>query len=194
VRSSNPTSSATLIWVGNLIGHQSSPLCLTVMVISPKKVLAGKGTTSEKNNERSGSVVGETSRYLLWGVDLQGHGTTDSTRQKQKRKRQIEDEEEELNKSEEDSEGIDSDTLDVPRKKSVQAKSRERKKSSTVTNKRKRNLKDIEVELEEGEELVGVVVQAPETGLVPAGQISQNTLDFLTQLQDSKRNNRAWYV
>jgi hypothetical protein len=49
-----------------------------------------------------------------------------------------------------------------------------------------------EVELEEGQEVVGVVVKAPKTGLVPPGEISQNTFNFLGKLNDPKCNNRAW--
>ncbi|CAE6363437.1 unnamed protein product [Rhizoctonia solani] len=41
--------------------------------------------------------------------------------------------------------------------------------------------------------VVGRVVQAPETGRVPAGQISQNTFDFLLNLQDPQKNDREWF-
>ncbi|EGN93359.1 hypothetical protein SERLA73DRAFT_64115 [Serpula lacrymans var. lacrymans S7.3] len=44
--------------------------------------------------------------------------------------------------------------------------------------------------LKDGQEIVGVVVRAPKSGWVPEGQISQNTLDFLTQLKDPVCNDR----
>ena len=72
-------------------------------------------------------------------------------------------------------------------------------------------------DLEDGQEVVGTVVEAPKTGrgifihnmtfrekqaltslvgllrIVPPGQISQNTLNFLKQLQDPECNDRTWY-
>jgi hypothetical protein len=53
---------------------------------------------------------------------------------------------------------------------------------------------EFEAELKEGQEVVGVVVQAPKTGRVPPGQISQNTLDFLTKLKDPACNDRQWFA
>ncbi|KAM5546152.1 hypothetical protein V8D89_000278 [Ganoderma adspersum] len=50
-----------------------------------------------------------------------------------------------------------------------------------------------ELELEEGQEIVGVVVQAPKTGRVPPGQISKNTLDFLSELKKPECNDREWF-
>ncbi|KAF5325250.1 hypothetical protein D9619_010124 [Psilocybe cf. subviscida] len=50
-----------------------------------------------------------------------------------------------------------------------------------------------EQDLKEGQEVVGVVVQAPKTGHVPPGQISQNTLNFLTKLKDPACNDRDWF-
>ncbi|KAL0945756.1 hypothetical protein HGRIS_012045 [Hohenbuehelia grisea] len=47
--------------------------------------------------------------------------------------------------------------------------------------------------LEEGQELVGVIVQAPTSGRVPPGRISQNTLDFLAKLKDPECNDRHWF-
>jgi len=49
-----------------------------------------------------------------------------------------------------------------------------------------------ELELEEGQEVAGIVVQAPKTGHVPPGQISANTFEFLGKLKDSKCNDRTW--
>ncbi|KAF9038332.1 hypothetical protein BDZ89DRAFT_945714 [Hymenopellis radicata] len=50
------------------------------------------------------------------------------------------------------------------------------------------------VDLKAGQKVVGVVIEAPKSGQVPAGQISKNTLDFLQKLQDPKCNDREWYV
>ncbi|KAF9445660.1 hypothetical protein P691DRAFT_709932 [Macrolepiota fuliginosa MF-IS2] len=94
---------------------------------------------------------------------------------------------------------LDSDALDESddhRKK----KKKKRKMGSTSTSKRakprskKQDSEDEdEVELEDGQEVVGRVVTAPTTGLVPHGQISQNTLDFLTKLKDPACNDRQWF-
>ncbi|KZO94731.1 hypothetical protein CALVIDRAFT_484012 [Calocera viscosa TUFC12733] len=45
----------------------------------------------------------------------------------------------------------------------------------------------------DGPEVVGEVVEAPKTGRVPPGMISQNTLDFLGHMQDPKCNDRDWF-
>ncbi|KAJ1301227.1 hypothetical protein OPQ81_003636 [Rhizoctonia solani] len=46
---------------------------------------------------------------------------------------------------------------------------------------------------ESGPIVVGKVVQAPQTGRVPPGQISQNTFDFLLNLRDPEKNDREWF-
>ncbi|KAG6372331.1 hypothetical protein JVT61DRAFT_7771 [Boletus reticuloceps] len=53
---------------------------------------------------------------------------------------------------------------------------------------------DSDVELKEGQEVVGKVVEAPTTGWAPQGQISQRMLDFLMHLQDPACNDRVWVV
>ncbi|KXN85780.1 hypothetical protein AN958_10845 [Leucoagaricus sp. SymC.cos] len=50
-----------------------------------------------------------------------------------------------------------------------------------------------DIELDEGQEVVGKVVKAPTTGLVPPGQISRNTLNFLNKLKDPECNDRQWF-
>ncbi|RXW21897.1 hypothetical protein EST38_g3980 [Candolleomyces aberdarensis] len=50
-----------------------------------------------------------------------------------------------------------------------------------------------DVELKEGQEVVGTVVKAPTTGLVPPGRISQNTMNFLNHLKDPACNDREWF-
>lgn len=87
----------------------------------------------------------------------------------------------------------DSDNLDDD----SPASGHKRRTSTKIRSPRKkRKVLDVEdeYELEEGQELVGVVVQAPKTGLVPPGQISSNTFEFLTKLKDVKCNNRTWWV
>lgn len=105
----------------------------------------------------------------------------------------------------------DSDALDVSDDQSQNNKKR-RRASSKKRSPRKKQKADSDDgdELEHGQEVVGVVVQAPKTGQgrwqhqrllsiitslkVPPGQISQNTLDFLNHLKDPKCNDRVWYV
>ncbi|KAF5373460.1 hypothetical protein D9615_009437 [Tricholomella constricta] len=99
------------------------------------------------------------------------------------------------------------------RKKPSKAKAREQEHEGS----------EQEQELEDGQEIVGAIVQAPTTGqgtcvrlppslpkpnhasfsfltpytvfaAVPHGQISQNTLNFLTKLHDPKCNDREWYA
>ncbi|KAJ3966317.1 hypothetical protein EV361DRAFT_580053 [Lentinula raphanica] len=52
---------------------------------------------------------------------------------------------------------------------------------------------DSELDLREGQEIVGAVVQAPKTGRVPPGQISKNTFDFLEKLTHPECNDREWF-
>ncbi|WWC92166.1 uncharacterized protein L201_007120 [Kwoniella dendrophila CBS 6074] len=52
---------------------------------------------------------------------------------------------------------------------------------------------DEEIELEEGQEIAGRIYPAPKTGKVPPGMISQNTLNFLKNLQIPERNDREWF-
>ncbi|KAJ3480469.1 hypothetical protein NLI96_g8327 [Meripilus lineatus] len=70
-------------------------------------------------------------------------------------------------------------------------------RKSAVKKKRKVSGEDSdgpeEIELEDGQEIVGVVVQAPKTGRVPPGQISRNTFDFLSELKVPEHNDREWF-
>ncbi|KAF8480270.1 hypothetical protein DFH94DRAFT_830903 [Russula ochroleuca] len=73
-----------------------------------------------------------------------------------------------------------------------------RAKGSSPRKRRKNavNYEDEEGEdydLKEGQQVVGRVVQAPTTGRVPPGQISQNSLDFLLQLANPECNDREWF-
>ncbi|KAJ8095062.1 hypothetical protein PM082_010280 [Marasmius tenuissimus] len=99
----------------------------------------------------------------------------------------------------------DDDDEDTPTKKRTSTK---RKRASTSESpakkppsrkKRRRVAKDEtedeyeDLDLKEGQEVVGQVVQAPKTGRVSAGQISKNTMDFLTKLADPACNDREWF-
>ncbi|KAJ6588537.1 hypothetical protein B0H19DRAFT_1301515 [Mycena capillaripes] len=91
-----------------------------------------------------------------------------------------------------------SDALDDSDDESNNQKKRKRnaeikKKIRSPKKQKTSDTDDEEFDLQDGQELVGVVVKAPKTGLVPAGQISKNTFDFLTQLKDPKCNDREWF-
>jgi len=75
----------------------------------------------------------------------------------------------------------------VKAQRPVSPKKRPRKKRKVVDA-----ASQSELELEEGQEVAGIVVQAPKTGHVPPGQISANTFEFLGKLKDSKCNDRTW--
>ena len=91
-----------------------------------------------------------------------------------------------------DSDDLDEDSDHVQNKKRKQA-SPKKKQSPRKKARRKDEHEEYE-ELNEGQEIVGVVVQAPQTGQVPPGQISQNTLDFLTNMKNPACNDREWYL
>ena len=90
----------------------------------------------------------------------------------------------------------DSDDLDeVSDDQSKKRKYASPKKNRSPRKKaRKTDKNDEYEELAEGQEIVGVVVQAPKTGQVSPGLISQNTLDFLTNLKNPACNDREWYL
>ncbi|KAG6853128.1 hypothetical protein C0991_006650 [Blastosporella zonata] len=106
-----------------------------------------------------------------------------------------------------DSDAIDEDDFVVgtKRKRGASSSTRSPKKPTTSSPRKKKTrtkkTRGIEeedededaLELEDGQEVVGVVVQAPKTGQVPPGQISQNTFDFLTRLKDPECNDRQWF-
>ncbi|KAJ7216515.1 hypothetical protein GGX14DRAFT_441721 [Mycena pura] len=100
---------------------------------------------------------------------------------------------------EESEEEYDSDALDDTddEKKSLKKRKRKSETGKTTRTPKKKKTDDLddefELQLEEGQEIAGVIVQAPKTGRVPPGQISQNTFDFLTQLADPECNDREWY-
>jgi hypothetical protein len=88
---------------------------------------------------------------------------------------------------------LDSDALDddddaaaAPRKPAV----RRRKKARADAD---ADAFESELELADGQEVVGRVVQAPTAGRVPPGRLSRNTLDFLAKLADPACNNREWF-
>lgn len=89
-----------------------------------------------------------------------------------------------------DSDDLDDDSDDQSKKR--KRTSPKKPKSSRKKTKRTDENEEYE-ELPDGQEIVGVVVQAPKTGQVPPGQISQNTLDFLNNLKDPACNDREWF-
>ncbi|PPQ69046.1 hypothetical protein CVT26_003755 [Gymnopilus dilepis] len=103
----------------------------------------------------------------------------------------------------------DSDALDEDSDSDTAAKQKRKGRASASSSKaspkkaaspRKRKAKKDDeedfddLELADGQEIVGVVVQAPTKGRVPPGQISQNTIDFLTELKKPECNDRQWYA
>ncbi|KAF8802009.1 hypothetical protein BYT27DRAFT_7197467 [Phlegmacium glaucopus] len=90
-----------------------------------------------------------------------------------------------------DSDDLDEDSDDQSKKRK---RTSPKKTQSPRKKARRRDETDEYEELAESQEIVGVVVQAPKTGRVPPGQISQNTLDFLTKLKDPACNDREWYL
>lgn len=89
----------------------------------------------------------------------------------------------------------DQDNEDVKpksKKQSARAKTNPRKRKAKVDEDEEDYSDDNEY-LKDGQMVVGKVVQAPTTGLVPAGQISQNTMKFLNHLKDPKCNDREWF-
>ena len=116
-----------------------------------------------------------------------------------------------------DSDALDDDELSSKSRKRKRASPAKKTHSKKQSPKKKKKDNDDEFEddfeLQEGQEVVGTVVQAPKTGrgvplgqplgssgltyvnyLVPAGQISNNTFNFLTQLENPKCNDREWFV
>ena len=103
-------------------------------------------------------------------------------------------------------------TRDRAKATSTKAKSSPTKSSSSPSKKRKRADSSSSSEREpiDGVIMVGRIHEAPETGrgttfdelemerahgyklVVPPGQISQNTFNFLKKLQDPKKNDREW--
>ncbi|KAF5328446.1 hypothetical protein D9619_013233 [Psilocybe cf. subviscida] len=127
-------------------------------------------------------------------------GTVTRKETARKKRKLSEGEEEEDNDSDaldDDSEG-DEDEGGKGRKRGKRSPA---KKTPASPQKKRRKAKvdddeefDVdEQDLKEGQEVVGVVVQAPKTGHVPPGQISQNTLNFLTKLKDPACNDRDWF-
>jgi len=135
-----------------------------------------------------------------------------STKNATKRKRKLEDEEDyDDNEASEatpppkkiyDSDALDEDSdfgeaTRTTKKPRSSSKPTPKKKTQSPRKKKKVAAEsdvEFEDELKEGQEVVGIVVQAPKTGRVPPGQISQNTLDFLTKLKDPACNDREWFA
>ncbi|KAF9781410.1 hypothetical protein BJ322DRAFT_1080961 [Thelephora terrestris] len=124
-----------------------------------------------------------------------------NTSQKRKRRDELESEHEEYNTSaaEDDAESLDSDNLDDEVGTAKRGKRQRIASPQKATRRRKKVKSDEEeeegeLELKQGQEVVGKIVRAPKTGQVPPGQISQNTFDFLNQLKKPEFNDREWSV
>lgn len=133
----------------------------------------------------------------------------------QKRKRR--DEGSDTNVSEDDVQALDSDNLDDDDDDADTAGAKRKKRPSAARPRKRRREaaseeEESDLELKEGQEVVGKIVRAPKTGqgelrtfqhrarphpffsLVPPGQISRNTFNFLTQLSEPECNDREWLV
>ncbi|KDR66465.1 hypothetical protein GALMADRAFT_130931, partial [Galerina marginata CBS 339.88] len=122
-----------------------------------------------------------------------------------RKKRKVEEDSEEYSETDKkgqsarkvyDSDDLDEDSDDNPkpkRKGRASNGSSPRKAQPVKKKKQEDSDAELDLDLEDGQEVVGVVVQAPKTGLVPPGQISQNTIDFLTKLKDPAFNDREWF-
>jgi hypothetical protein len=129
-----------------------------------------------------------------------------------------------LSNEDSEPESLHSDALDdlPPKKRTRSSNSKSSSPSKPKPKRRKRKAKEddvkdededdgSDVDLKEGQQVVGRVVQAPKTGWgklvfsclrddqptsfkVPPGQVSQNTLDFLAQLKDPACNDREWFA
>lgn len=124
---------------------------------------------------------------------------TQSPRKKRKTEDDEEYDEEDVAPQLYDSDALDDEFEEPPittKRKSRASTAKNSKQSKSPRKKRKQEASDVEYDddLEEGQEVVGVVVQAPKTGRVPPGQISKNTLDFLNKLSDPTCNDRDWCV
>ncbi|KAI0305302.1 hypothetical protein B0F90DRAFT_1703323 [Multifurca ochricompacta] len=112
------------------------------------------------------------------------------------------------NMDEDDVKSLHSDALDedsdletksraAPRKRKrvspVKPRASKSKKRKNATSNEDGEGEDNNLNLKVGQEIVGRVVQAPKTGHVPPGQISQNTFNFLLQLKRPECNDREWF-
>ncbi|KAF9484232.1 hypothetical protein BDN70DRAFT_903746 [Pholiota conissans] len=96
-----------------------------------------------------------------------------------------------------DSDALDDDSDTKPKRTGrapAKAKASPKKNGSPRKKKKVDSEEEYDDDVEEGQEVVGMVVQAPKTGRVPPGQISKNTFDFLGKLMDPKCNDREWYM
>ncbi|KAG1877202.1 hypothetical protein F4604DRAFT_1621510 [Suillus subluteus] len=111
-----------------------------------------------------------------------------------------------LSNEDSEPESLHSDALDdlPPKKRTRSSNSKSGSPSKPKPKRRARKAKEddvkdeedvdaSDVDLKEGQQVVGRVVQASKIGWVPPGQVSQNTLDFLAQLKDPACNDREWF-
>lgn len=79
-----------------------------------------------------------------------------------------------------------------PRKKAASRKRQKPSKDDESAAEEDAEEED-DFELQDGQKIVGTVVQAPKTGRVPPGQISRNTMNFLALLAKPENNDRKWF-
>ncbi|KAG8877903.1 hypothetical protein FRB97_002937 [Tulasnella sp. 331] len=96
----------------------------------------------------------------------------------------------------------DDEPVGKKRKRTSTAKKTPTKRKTASASPRKRAKKeqsdedeeyDDDVDVGSRQQVIGRVVPAPTKGRVPAGRISQNTLDFLKKLKDPEYNDREWF-
>ena len=116
-----------------------------------------------------------------------------------------------------DSDNLDDDDADAGKRRKKVGAVRKKQAGPTKPTKRRKKAEsdggESDLELKEGQEVVGKIVRAPKTGQggsatlrgsthlsqrflcpVPPGRISQNTFNFLNQLRQPECNDREWLV
>ncbi|KAL5478493.1 hypothetical protein ACEPAI_2677 [Sanghuangporus weigelae] len=165
---------------------------------------SGEANKSTESNTRSRRRVSRRASGTRRNGGKQLNSTIDSDAQSDQDESDayVQDDEDD---DDDDVVSLNSDTLDDPdfdasgrkRKRGTKSKNSFPRKSrffsKSPSKKKRASVTDDEEEREDGVEVVGVVVQAPKTGRVPPGQISQNTLNFSRQLQNPECNDRTWF-
>ncbi|KIO21870.1 hypothetical protein M407DRAFT_28581 [Tulasnella calospora MUT 4182] len=143
-----------------------------------------------KSNVKAHQAKAKAKRAMSEEEEFSGGNIDDSDVYEAESKEESDSEPESL-----DSDDLDDDKPATRKRKRTAAANSPRKKATPKGRKAKKPAddEDFDVEVEDGVEIVGRVVQAPTTGRVPSGQISQNTFDFLKQLTNPKFNDREWF-
>ncbi|KAI0833561.1 hypothetical protein BC628DRAFT_1308413 [Trametes gibbosa] len=174
---------------------------MSARVTRSKAPAKEKTATSKRRGIQSKTTTNRDATADIEDVVAAGNGAEDSFN----KKRDASDEEESLDSDaldEEDLEVITSRkrkrTASVSKKSPAHGKQSSAKRGRTSSQKKQKTMPDDgdedDFQLGDGQEVVGVVVQAPKTGRVPPGQISKNTLNFLSELRKPECNDREWCV